>query len=213
MQHEMGFFFQGIFIFQAIFLLIMSPNNKTRDASTVLQYIRTDKHIQNLLWKVGASVHGCMGQGVESRGNLNGSQEVLIVYPVHLSWKCDTAIDNANFMRKLISLTGKIVPFDRKNTVHTHRIGWVLITRGGTHSLTGSTPSVTGQNNYCASKNKYFCDKAKWKIIPVTESILHVTLTVPLVKGGKFPVTWWNMSMSQEKLPLTGRIPHVTKRV
>ena len=62
-------------------------------------------------------------------------------------------------MRKLFSLTGKKVPLTRK--IQFIHIGWVLIVKGGTHSLTGSTPFGTGQNNYFVSKEKYVCDKAK----------------------------------------------------
>ena len=49
----------------------------------------------------------------------------------------------------------------------------------------------------CHRKN-ISCDEVKVKIIPVTENILHLTHTVLLVIGGTFPVTWWNIPMSQE---------------
>ena len=84
-------------------------------------------------------------------------------------------------MRKLFSLTRKIVPVT-ENMLFIH-IAWVLIARGRTHHLPGSTPCVT-----------YFLWQSKMKNIPVTENILHVMHTVRLVKGGKFPVTWWNIS-------------------
>ena len=43
------------------------------------------------------------------------------------------------------------------------------------------------------------CNKAKWKIIPVTESILHVTLTILLVIGVTFTVRWWNIPPCHKK--------------
>ena len=44
----------------------------------------------------------------------------------------------------------------------------------------------------------------------MTENILNMTHTVLLVIEGTFPVTC-NIPMSQEKLPVTGRIYLVTK--
>ena len=114
-------------------------------------------------------------------------------------------------MRKLFALTRKIVLMTGK--ILLAHIGWILIARGRTNPLTGSTPCVTGKIIILSYRKNISCDETKWKIIPVTENILHVTHTVLLVIVGKFPITWLDIHMSQEKPPVTGRIPLATEGV
>ena len=60
-------------------------------------------------FKQGGIITGNLG--TRFPGNLKVSQEVLIVYPAYF---LQNTYDNPNFMRKLFSLTRKIVPLTGK---------------------------------------------------------------------------------------------------
>ena len=90
-------------------------------------------------------------------------------------------------------------------------IGWIFIARGGTNPVTGSTPWVTGKIISSSTRKNISYDEAKWKVNPVTWNLLYVAHIHHVIRG-TFPVTW-NIPMSQEKLPVTGKIPLVTKGV
>ena len=67
--------------------------------------------------------------------------------------------DNPNFIRKLFSVTRKIVLVTGKLLlVH---IGWIFIAREETNHVTGSAPCVAGKNNLFVRLKNISCDKAK----------------------------------------------------
>ena len=140
--------------------------------------------------------------------NLMVSQGIFIVNPAYLSQKCDTPKMTQLYQKTILSYEKIVLATGKILLVHK---GWILITRWWANLLTGSTPCVTGRYNYFVSHKKYFL----W-LQQNGKSFLWLKiffLCRTLLVWGIFPVTWWSIPMSQEKLLVTGRIPPVAKGV
>ena len=143
---------------------------------------------QNKKWnKLGLSQGRIITGNLWTRfpGNLKVSHEIFIVNPVHLSRKYETSKTTQTFLSHK-----KNSSCDRKNTVGTHRIEYPL----------QEEEQILLQEVHLVSQEKYFLWQSKMQNHSCDRNYF-------LVIGETFPVTWKNVPMSQEKLPVTGKLP------
>ena len=90
---------------------------------------------------------------------------------------------------------------------------WVLSGKYEKHKKNCKEWSLFWQDKYFQWQTPYYRYIGKEELNPVKENITHMPNTECLVIRGTFPVTWWYIPMSQEKLHVKERIPPVTKGV